>query len=140
MHITLNQELFFVTENTMIITTSLYGATVFGILLLSLIVELLSFLKWYMTVRKRITSNCLNSLVDLNKDQKQFKIEQRKIRLKVIERIFVTFLHFLIRAMNLFIIVIIMETYNIGYIIVVSFGFGIGHLIFGLIRDSIVIR
>jgi len=78
--------------------------------------------------------------VDLNKDQKQFKIEQRKIRLKVIERIFVTFLHFLIRAMNLFIIVIIMETYNIGYIIVVSFGFGIGHLIFGLIRDSIVIR
>jgi len=59
----------------MITTTSIYGASVIGVLLLALIVELLSFLKWFMITRKRITSNCLNSLVDLNKDQEQFKKE-----------------------------------------------------------------
>ena len=53
---------------------------------------------------------------------------------------FVTFLYLIIRAVNLLIVVIIMQTYNIGYIIISCVGFGIGHLIFGLIRDSIVIR
>lgn len=124
----------------MILSTSVYGATVIGILVMALVVEMLQFCKWFMITRKRITSNCLNSLVDLNKDKVQFKKEQRKIRLNVLERIWVTFLHFLIRAMNLLIIILIMQTYNIGFILVATLGFGIGHLIFGLIMDSIVIR
>ena len=51
----------------------------------------------------------------------------------MIERIFVTFLQFMYKGLNLLIIIIIMETYNIGYILVASFGLAIGNLIFGLI-------
>lgn len=107
---------------------------------MAMFVEMLQFLKWYIITRKRITSNCLNSLVDLNKDKETFKKEQRKIRLNVCERIIVTFTHFIIKAFNLLIIIIIMQTYNIGYIIISSVGFALGNLLFGLIKDSIVIR
>ena len=62
------------------------------------------------------------------------------MRLTVIERILVIFLHFVIRALSLLIIVLIIGTYNIGYIIIACTGMMIGNLIFGLIQDSIVIR
>ena len=52
----------------------------------------------------------------------------------------VSLLHFLIKALNLLIIIVIMQTYNIGYIIISSVGFSLGSLLFGLIKDSIVIR
>jgi hypothetical protein len=43
-------------------------------LLLGIIVEMLQFIKWYLIVRKRITTNCLISLVvDLHKDQQEVK-------------------------------------------------------------------
>ncbi|CDW80847.1 ctr domain containing protein [Stylonychia lemnae] len=140
MYISSNHKNFFLTEAGTILKTSYYGASIIGMLVLSMFVEFLSFAKWYMITRKRITSTCLNSLVDLNKDKEQLKKEQHKIRLKVIERIIVTILHFLIKALNLLIIIVIMQTFNIGYIIISSVGFGLGHLLFGLIKDSIVIR
>ena len=108
--------------------------------MLGIIVEMLSFLKWYMTVRKRITTNCLLSLVvNLHKDQEEIKKAERKIRLRVIERIFVTFIHFLAKAMHFFVLYLIMSTYNIGYIVGSSAGYMMGNLVFGLIKDSIVI-
>ena len=73
MFINSNSNLFFLSDYKPIVNSSLYGASILGILLLSLASEMLSFLKWFLITRKRITSNCLNSLVDLNKDQVQFK-------------------------------------------------------------------
>ena len=93
-----------------------------------------------MISRKRITSNCLNSLIDLHKDRETVKKEQRKIRLNMCERVVVTIFHFIIKALNLLIIVLIIATYNIGYIMIASVGFMMGNLIFGLIKDSIVIK
>jgi uncharacterized membrane protein len=120
---------------------SVFGATVIGIFVLSLVIEMLSFLKWFMIVRKRITSNCLNSLVlDLHKDEETVKAEQRKIRLSVCERIVVTLLHFLARALQLLIVYLIMATYNIGYIVSTAAGLMMGNLVFGLIKDSIVVN
>lgn len=101
---------------------------------------MLHFIKWFMIVRKRITTNCLISLVvDLHKDQSEAKAEQRKLRLSVCERIVVTFVHFLAKALHFVIIYIIMSTYNIGYIMSASSGYMMGNLVFGLIKDSIVI-
>eukprot|EP00347_Sterkiella_histriomuscorum_P023424 403334693 len=140
MYISGNPKNYFLLESDPILKQSYYGASIIGFLVMCLLLELLHFLKWYMLVRKRITSNCLNSLVDLNKDKEQFRKEQRKIRLKVIERIVVTFIHFLIKAINLLIIIVIMQTYNAGYIVVSCVGQALGNLLFGLIKDSIVIR
>lgn len=109
--------------------------------MLSLFIEMFQFLKWYMVVRKRITANCLNSLiVDLHKDPAEIKREQHKIRLSVCERIFVIFLHFLAKVLHLLIIYLIMATYNIGYIVSNAAGMMMGNLVFGLIKDSIVIK
>lgn len=45
-----------------------------GVFVLSLVIEMLHFIKWYAVVRKRITANCLVSLVvDLHKDQNEIK-------------------------------------------------------------------
>ena len=140
MYISANFKNFFLSDISYILRSSYYGASVIGVLVMALVLELLHFTKWYMIVRKRITSNCLNSLIDLNKDKEQFKKEQRKIRLKVIEKMTVSLLHFLIKALNLIIIIIIMATYNIGYIIAACIGMFLGNLLFGLIKDSIVIR
>ena len=94
-----------------------------------------------MVVRKRITANCLNSLiVDLHKSPEEIKQEQRKIRLTVCERITVTLIHFCGRALHLLIIYLIMATYNIGYIMCNAAGMMMGSLVFGLIKDSIVIN
>ncbi len=101
---------------------------------------MLQFIKWYMTVRKRITTNCLISLVvDLHKNQDEVKQAQRKLRLNVCERIVVTFIHFFAKALHLLIIYLIMATYNIGYIMSHAAGMMMGNLVFGLIKDSIVI-
>ncbi len=138
--VTNNYYLFFLNYNTPIESLSIYGASVIGVLLLALIVEMLHFIKWFMIVRKRITTNCLISLVvDLHKDQNEVKAAQRKIRLSVCERIIVTFVHLLAKGLHFVIIYIIMATYNIGYIMSSCAGYMIGNLIFGLIKDSIVI-
>lgn len=109
-------------------------------MLLSLVIEMLHFIKWYMTVRKRITTNCLISLiVDLHKNQEEVKHAERKLRLNVCERIVVTFVHFFAKALHLLIIYLIMSTYNIGYIVSHAAGMMMGNLVFGLIKDSIVI-
>jgi uncharacterized membrane protein YqjE len=101
---------------------------------------MLHFIKWYMTVRKRITTNCLISLiVDLHKNQEEVKHAERKLRLNVCERIVVTFVHFFAKALHLLIIYLIMSTYNIGYIVSHAAGMMMGNLVFGLIKDSIVI-
>jgi len=64
---------------------------------------------------------------------------QRKIRLSVCERIVVTIVHFLGKALHFFVLYLIMATYNIGYIVGSAAGYMMGNLIFGLIKDSIVI-
>ena len=108
--------------------------------MLSLVIEMLHFFKWYLTVRKRITTNCLISLiVDLHKNQEEVDHAQRKLRLNVCERIVITFVHFLAKALHLLIIYLVMATYNIGYILSHAAGMMMGNLIFGLIKDSIVI-
>ena len=67
--VTNNYYLFFISYDTPITSLSIYGGSVIGVLLLGIIVEMLHFIKWYMIVRKRITTNCLLSLVvDLHKD------------------------------------------------------------------------
>ena len=140
MTITNNYHLYFLDRNATIDTLSVYGASVIGIFVLSLAIEMLHFLKWFAIVRKRITTNCLISLVvDLHKDQDEIKAAQRKIRLSVCERIIVTVIHFMAKALQLLIIYLIMATYNIGYIVTTSAGLMMGNLIFGLIKDSIVI-
>ncbi len=94
-----------------------------------------------MTVRKRITSNCLNSLIlDLHKDEATAKEELRKIRLTVCERIVVTIIHFMIKAIHLLITMLIMSSYNIGYILDTAAGMMMGNLVFGLIKDTVVIN
>jgi len=55
-------------------------------------------------------------------------------------RIVVTLLHFFAKAIHLLIIYLIMATYNIGYIVISAAGMMMGNLIFGLIKDSIVIN
>lgn len=55
------------------------------------------------------------------------------------ERIVVTFIHFFAKALHLLIIYLIMSTYNIGYIMSHAAGMMMGNLVFGLIKDSIVI-
>ena len=111
-----------------------------GVFVISLCIEMLHFIKWYAIVRKRITANCLVSLVlDLHKDREEIKAAQRKIRLSVCERITVTLIHFYAKALHLLVIYLIMGTYNIGYILASASGMMMGNLIFGLIKDSIVI-
>jgi len=108
---------------------------------LSLAIEMFQFLQWYMVVRKRITANCLNSLiVDLHKSPEEINEAQRRIRLTVCERVTVTLIHFAGRALHLLIIYLIIATYNIGYIISNAAGMMMGSLVFGLIKDSIVIN
>ena len=59
--------MYFLDRRTQIDSLSIYGASVIGVLLLSLVIEMLNFIKWYMVVRKRITMNCLMSfVVDVN--------------------------------------------------------------------------
>jgi hypothetical protein len=141
MHITNNYRLYFLDYNAQIISLSVYGATIIGVFVLSLAIEMFQFLQWYMVVRKRITANCLNSLVvDLHKDPEEIKLAQRRIRLTVCERITVTLIHFAARALHLLIIYLIIATYNIGYIISNASGMMMGSLVFGLIKDSIVIN
>ena len=141
LEVTNNYNLYFLNYRSQITSLSVYGASIIGIFVLSLAIEMLSFLKWYMIVRKRITSNCLNSLVlDLHKDEMTVKAEQRKIRLTVCERIVVTIIHFMGKALHLIIIYLIMATYNIGYIIDTSAGMMMGNLVFGLIKDTMVIN
>lgn len=82
----------------------------------------------------------MSLIVDLHKDQEQIKEELVKIRLTVCERIIVTFIHFGAKAIHLLIIYLIMATYNIGYIMINASGLMMGNLIFGLIKDSIVIN
>jgi hypothetical protein len=67
------------------------------------------------------------------------KLAERKLRLNVCERIVVTFVHFFAKALHLLIIYLIMSTYNIGYIVSHAAGMMMGNLVFGLIKDSIVI-
>jgi len=57
----------------------------------------------------------------------------------VCERIIVTFVHFLGKALHFFTLYLIMATYNIGYIVGSAAGYMLGNLVFGLIKDSIVI-
>jgi membrane protein YqaA with SNARE-associated domain len=47
--------------------------------------------------------------------------------------------HFLSKALHFFVLYLIMATYNIGYIVGSSAGYMMGNLVFGLIKDSIVI-
>lgn len=51
-----------------------------------------------------------------------------------------TFIHFFAKALHLLIIYLIMATYNIGYIVISAAGQMVGNLIFGLLKDSIVIN
>jgi hypothetical protein len=138
--VTNNYHLFFLDYNAQLTSLAIYGGSVIGVLLLGIIVEMLQFIKWYLIVRKRITTNCLISLVvDLHKDQQEVKQMQRKIRLSVCERIIVTLVHFLSKGLHFFVLYLIMATYNIGYIVGSSAGYMMGNLVFGLIKDSIVI-
>ncbi len=61
------------------------------------------------------------------------------IRLSVIERIVISFIHFLTKAIHFLVLYLIMATYNIGYIVGSAAGYMMGNLVFGLIKDSIVI-
>jgi hypothetical protein len=141
MVVTNNYRLFFLAYESQIESLSVYGATVIGVFMLSLVIEMLHFLKWYAIVRKRITANCLVSLVvDLHKDQDEIREGLEKIRLTVCERIIVTFIHFFAKAIHLLIIYLIMATYNIGYIMISASGMMMGNLVFGLLKDSIVIN
>lgn len=58
----------------------------------------------------------------------------------VCERIVVTIIHFMGKALHLIIIYLIMATYNIGYIIDTAAGMMMGNLVFGLIKDTMVIN
>lgn len=69
-----NYHLFFLDYDAQLTSLAVYGGSVIGVLLLGIIVEMLQFIKWYLIVRKRITTNCLISLVvDLHKDQQEVK-------------------------------------------------------------------
>ena len=105
-----------------------------------ILLEFFNFSKWFLVSRKRITSNCLVGLVEFDKDIKQRKKELRKIRLKVIEKVIVILLQFLIKALTFLFAVLIMQTYNLGYLFAICFGMMIGNLVFGLIQDTIVIK
>ena len=141
MSVTNNYHLYFVSHLTPILSLSVYGATIIGIFVLSLAIEMLQYLKWYMIVRKRITANCLHSLIlDLHKDETTAKEELRRIRLGVCERRVVTLIHFLIKALHLLITMLIMSSYNIGYILDTAAGMMMGNLVFGLIKDTVVIN
>jgi len=141
MTVTNNYHLYFISQLSPIISLSVYGATIIGIFVLSLAIEMLHYIKWYMIVRKRITANCLHSLIlDLHKDETTAKEELRRIRLGVCERIVVTLIHFAIKALHLLITMLIMSSYNIGYILDTAAGMMMGNLVFGLIKDTVVIN
>lgn len=127
-------------EGFLLKTEGRFGASAIGIMIVAFILEFFQFLKWYVSSRKRITSNCLVNLVEVNKDVKQRKKELKKIRLNVFERILIIVLQFLIKAITFLLACLIMQTYNMGYIILISIGLMIGNLIFGLVQDTIVIR
>jgi hypothetical protein len=76
----------------------------------------------------------------MHKERSQVKKDQRKMRLTMCERVIVIIIHFVLKALNLLIIVLIMSTYNIGYIMISCAGMMVGNLVFGLIQDSIVIK
>jgi hypothetical protein len=110
-----------------------FGASCIGMILLCFFLEFLKFIKWFVSSRKRITSNSLLNLIEFNKDSKTRKKELRKIRLNMFEKALVVILHFMIKFITFLLACLIMQTYNMGYVILISVGLALGNLIFGLL-------
>jgi hypothetical protein len=48
-----------------------FGATAMGVLMICIMCEFLGFIKWFISSRKRITSDSLKSIVSLHKDNEE---------------------------------------------------------------------
>ena len=75
-----------------IIKLSNYGASVMGILLVCIFVEFLSFMKWYISCRKKITSNSLQYLTIHYESLKEKQQKQNSIRLNSLEKALIVIL------------------------------------------------
>mmetsp|Transcript_2885 Transcript_2885/g.2711 ORF Transcript_2885/g.2711 Transcript_2885/m.2711 type:complete len:99 (-) Transcript_2885:51-347(-) len=64
----------------------------------------------------------------------------KQMLLHPVEKLLVIFMHFVVNALSLLCVIILMQTYNVGYMMMMCFGFTTGHLIFGLVQDTIVIK
>jgi len=102
--------------------------------LLGLLCELLRFLKWYITIRRRVTSNCLQLMM---KDVKSLSenVTNRMdhvddYELTMPEKISVTIFFFLHRLVQLLLAIEIMLAYHFWVVFGVCLGMSIGNLIF----------
>lgn len=132
-YLNFNTELYFLSKDGLLNTEGKYGATCICLLILSMFLELLKFTKWYVSTRRRITHNCLTHLVEFKVDPKTRKKQLKKTRLNVFERLLIIVLQFLIKGIGFLYVCLILETYNMGYVIIISVGLMIGNLVFGLL-------
>jgi hypothetical protein len=112
--------------------------------LLGGLAELMRFMKWYITIRKRVTNNCLqpmlknvNSLTDVDDEATSDRLDHLdEYELTLAEKAAVTLFFVGNRAVQLACAIQIMISYHVIMVFVLSFGMAVGNFLFaGLIQD-----
>jgi hypothetical protein len=126
-----------------------YKGFVSAVLLCSLmgfLTEMLRFLKWYITIRRRVTSNCLQLMLkqvrsftdDVNEERVELVDEYE---LTMAEKFSVSCFFFLHRFLQLLLAIQVMLAYHFWVVFGISLGMAVGNLIFaGLTQDQVLIN
>lgn len=110
--------------------------------LMGVFTEMLRFMKWYITIRRRVTSNCLHVMQrNVKSLQDPNLLTEKDFELSMNEKISVCFFFLAHRIMLVVHVLIILMSYNFWIVLFTCVGMAIGNLIFaGLTQDQVLIN